>query len=71
MKSPPRDSRNINVSIHDTPGGIPAYTYDKAPLGYAGIISAKRPVGFSPVSNSNNNPNYDAFTSFKVTPMKL
>lgn len=63
--------RNANVSIHATPGGIPAYTYDKAPLGYGGVISKKRPAGFSPVSNSGNNPNFDAFTSFKVTPLKL
>lgn len=63
--------RNANVSIHETPGGQPSYTYDNAPLGYGGVLSAKRPPGFSPVSNSVNNPNYDAYTSFKVTPHKL
>jgi hypothetical protein len=46
-------------------------TYDQEPLGYAGVISLKRPNYFSPAANSSNNPNTDALTSFKVTPFKL
>ena len=67
----PANMRNANVSIHETPGGLPAYSYEKAPLGHGGVLSAKRLPGYSPVSKNENNPNYDAYTSFKATPHKL
>ena len=46
-------------------------TYDQEPLGYGGVLNDKRPEMYSPVAQSELNPNVEAFTSLKVSPFKL